>query len=54
MQRVNNAAKAEVEDGEEEARDEEYTFINIYNIHDYLLITKKFLSLYHDNHMYNL
>ena len=38
MERVDSAA--EVEDGEEEARDEGFTFINIYNIHDNLLITK--------------
>ena len=33
-------AKVEEEDGEEEAHDEEFTFTNIYNVHDYLLITK--------------
>ena len=33
-------AKVEEEDGEEEAQDEEFTFTNIYNVHDYLLITK--------------
>ena len=38
MEWVDSAAEVEEEDGEEEARDEAFTFINIYHKHSWLFI----------------